>query len=213
MILLSALYTNIIFYSLMVIALTLLIFLYIYPSIKRYKESKHFNKFIYRKVYAIAMLNDYYLINNLPLYSENDEEYAINIDHILISNKFMYVIKDLYYKDVINGNKNDKVWLSYDKLGRTTEFKNPLMLNLIRCDRFSEAQQIDRSYFISIVVVNNDIQMKNIDDISTSNSYICKKKDLKKLISKIEKRNVSNFNPEGLEKAVMKIAKDLGRKY
>ena len=38
-----------------------------------------------------------------------------------------------------------------------------------------------------------------------------KEKDLKKLIKKIEKRNVSNFNETSLEKEVKSIAKEIGR--
>ena len=49
--------------------------------------------------------------------------------------------------------------------------------------------------------------------MNSSNSYICKKKDLAKLINKIEKRKVSDFNELELEKVIKQIALDLGRKY
>ena len=211
MILISALFNQIIFYIIVVLVSVLLIFLFIYPLIKHYRESHHFKNVCYKKIYAIAMFNDYYLINNLPIIKDN--EIVAQIDHVLFSNKFMYVIKDIYFNEIVNGNIYDKVWLLYNKNGKTSEINNPLMLNSFRCDKFSESKHIDRSFFISIVLVNDDIMMKNFDTMHGNNSYLCKRKDLAKLIKKIEKRNVSSFNAESLDKEVKSIADELGRKY
>ena len=101
--------------------------------------------------------------------------------------------------------------MQYDNKGNKEEITNPLLLNKLRCDTYCELRNSDRSFLVSIVVVNNDVKIKNLAELSSFNSYFVKEKDLKKLIKKIEKRNVSNFNETSLEKEVKSIAKEIGR--
>ncbi len=197
------------FFILLIFLLHIIIFLLFLPLYNYLFSKKNFKNKIYKIIYHYALINDFYLINNLELVK--DEEVKAVIDHVLFSNKYIYVIKSKYYDDVIDGKKEDKIWISYDKKCRKEEIFNPLLLNKERCDRFSLYKHLDRTFFISIVVVNNNIKLKNLSELNSFNSYICKIKDLKKLIKSIEKRNVSKFNTDSLDKEVKDIAKEIGR--
>ena len=48
-----------------------------------------------------------------------------------------------------------------------------------------------------------------MENLSDSSTIICKKKDLLKVIKNIEKRKVSKFNLEKLDREVKEIAKDI----
>ena len=185
------------------------IILFCWPFIKRNRNRKHFDKFAYKKISKIVRNHDYYLINDFPLIRDN--EVVANVDHAIFSDKFVYVIKTKYLGDIISANKNDNYWVSYDEKGNKKEFENPMLLNEARCAWFSEIKNIERSFFISIVLVNNDIQIKKPADLNSNNSFLCKKKNLARLIKKIEKRNVHVFNPQGLDKEVKSIAREIGR--
>lgn len=194
--------TLVVVFSLIILALIFL------PLIRNLYIKNHFQKCVYRKVYNCALYNDFYLINSLPI--SNGDRFS-PLDHVLFSDKYIYVIKDRYYKDAISASINDKVWLSYSSNGATTELPNPIMLNELRCNKFAISKNIDRSFFISIVVVNDDAYIEQKDELNSFNSFICRKKDLKKLINNIEKRDVSDFNAEILSKIVKDIWKETGR--
>lgn len=208
MVLLSKANGVIIFILLSIIIIIISIFFF-WPLISKTYKRKHFKKSVYNKIRSIADRYDFYLINNFPLLK--NEEVIASIDHALYSNKYIYLIKSKHYKDVIAAHRDDKIWLQYDNKGNKEEITNPLILNKLRCDTYCELRNSDRSFLISIVVVNNDVKIKNLAELSSFNSYFVKEKDLKKLIKKIEKRNVSNFNEVSLEKEVKSIAKEIGR--
>ena len=207
MFLLSLPEKRVIFIIVIIIATLLVVFLYVLPFIIRYNDHKNFKKQVYKNLYNLAMEKDYYLINNLPLVSENN--LVAKLDHIIFSNKYIYVIADKTYEDILSGKKEDNVWLSYSYSGDKKEINNPILLNEIRCDKFATIKKINRNYIISIVVVNNLAKINDIDSLNKSSSYICHKKDLRNVIKNIEKREVSEFNLDNLDREVKEIAKDI----
>ena len=203
-----SIFKNYLFLIFLIIILTLLVvFLYALPFIISYFDKRNFNKKIYKILYNLAMERDFYLINNFPLISNNN--LVAKLDHILFSDKYIYVINDKVYSDIIKPNKEDSVWESYTYKGEKENINNPLYLNNIRCDKFSSLKNINRNYIISIVVVNNLAKIDHMENLSDSSTIICKKKDLLKVIKNIEKRKVSKFNLEKLDREVKEIAKDI----
>ena len=209
--LISSLVTQSIYILFACILGIIILILLLMPAIYKSYSKSHFQKMVYRKIHNLVMYYDYYLINNFPL--KKGEDLITTLDHVLISNKYIYVIKDRYYQEPISASVNDMVWLAYNKKGAKTEFNNPIMMNNIRCDKFSNIKFIDRKCLISIVVVNDDAYVEKQEELNTFNSFFVRKKDLKKLIKTIEKRNVSAFNAEALDKKVMDIWKDTGREF
>lgn len=191
-----------------ILTLFVIIFLIVYPFAKRRYQFKNFKKIYYKKIRDIAEINDYYLINNLIL--RNNEQVICQIDHCLFGEKFIYVIKDRYYRGAIKGDKEDNIWIFYDKKGKTFEMENPMKVNELRVEKLSLMTQIDSSFFISIVVINDDAIVKNMENMSSNDSYIVSRKKLPKLIKSIESRDVKKIDEKQLNFAVQDISRLYG---
>ena len=191
-----------------ILTLFVIIFLIVYPFAKRRYQFKNFKKIYYKKIRAIAEINDYYLINNLIL--RNNEQVICQIDHCLFGEKFIYVIKDRYYRGAIKGDKEDNIWIFYDKKGKTFEMENPMKVNELRVEKLSLMTQIDSSFFISIVVIYDDAIVKNMENMSSNDSYIVSRKKLPKLIKSIESRDVKKIDEKQLNFAVQDISRLYG---
>lgn len=187
----------------------IVLFMLIYPFAKARYDFKNFQKIYYKEIKKIADLNDYYLINKLSI--RNNNQLICRIDHVLFGDKYIYVIKDRYYRGTICGSANDNAWLFYTKGDATIEIQNPMKVNEKRVDKLSLATQIDMSFFISIVIINDNCVIKNSQDLMRDNNFIVSKKNLKKLIKTIEKRNVSKMDPKQLEYAVQDISRLYGQ--
>jgi hypothetical protein len=195
---------KIIFISLCVILALFLIFLLFFPFIRRSYIFHNFKKVYYKKINNIVLNNDYLLINDLTL---NDRDGKIcTIDHLVFAQKYIYVIKDRYYRGGVSGKKEDNVWLFYGKQGQREEFENPMNINKKRIDKLANITHFDKEYFISIVLINNDCVIKNLKSLNSGDSYIVPYGKLNSLIKTIESRDVAPIEQKGLEKAVLEIA-------
>ncbi len=200
---------RIIFVVICILLGLLLVFIVLFPFIKRKYIFKNFKRVYYKKINSIVLDNDYLLINDLTL---NDREGKIcTIDHLIFADKYIYVVKDRYYRGGIAGNKEDNVWFFYGKQGQKEEFENPMNVNKKRIEKLSNITHFDSDYFISIVLINNDCVVKNLKSLQSNDSYIVPYNQLKKLIKTIESRNVPPIEQKGLEKAVLEIAQLKGK--
>ena len=189
--------------------LLLLLFLIIFPFAKRHYNFKNFQKIYYKEIRKIAEINDYHLINNLVI--KNNNHLICRIDHVLFGDKYIYVIKDRYYRGAISGKKEDSTWFFYSNQKKQFEMDNPMAMNEKRLEKLSLVTNIDKSFFISILVINDNCVVKNANELNKNNSFIVSKKNLRKLIKNIEKRNVKNMDQKQLEFAVQDISRLYGK--
>jgi len=195
---------RIIFIVVAIILALLLIALILFPFIKRHYEFKNFNEIYFKRINRIALDHDYLLINNLVLRDHNGV--ICRIDHILFCEKYIYVIKDRYYRGGISGNYNDNIWFFYGKKGIKEEFENPMHINEKRIEKLANITHFDKSYFVSIVLINDNAIVKNLKGMNSKDSFIIPYSKLKKLIKTIESKDVAPIDQKGLEKAVLEIA-------
>lgn len=195
---------RIIFIVIICILAILLLTLILFPFIKRKYELHNFQKIYYKKINRIALDNDYLLINNLVLRDHNGV--ICRIDHILFAEKYIYVIKDRYYRGGISGKYEDNIWFFYGKKGIKEEFENPMKINEKRIEKLANITHFDREYFVSIVMINNNTIVKNLKGMNTKTSFIIPASKLKKLVKSIESKQVAPIDQKGLEKAVLEIA-------
>ena len=198
-----------IFICALIFILLLLLFLIIFPFAKRHYNFKNFQKIYYKEIRKIAEINDYYLINNLVI--KNNNQLICRIDHVLFGDKYIYVIKDRYYRGAISGKKEDSTWFFYSNQKKQFEMDNPMAMNEKRLEKLSLVTNIDKSFFISILVINDNCVVKNANELIKNNSFIVSKKNLRKLIKNIEKRNVKNMDQKQLEFAVQDISRLYGK--
>lgn len=195
--------------KIIVISFSVLIFfllvLLFYPKI-RYEFMAKRHLYLYgKKIYKLALYNDYYLINKCEL--RISEEEVVHLDHLLFGDKFIYVIKDRYFPGSLKGNAGDLNFLFYEHYRpKSRIIPNPLLMNAERIDKIVLFTNLHPSYFINIIVVNDDLLLDDIKTL-TGQEYVVKIGQLPKLVEAIEKRDVPELEPAKLEKAVQDMAK------
>ena len=80
----------------------------LFPIFKTMYIKKHLVPYFGKRIYHIALYNDFYLINEVNLKLDEDSE--AHIDHLLFGEKYIYVIKDRYYDGAIDGQEKDSNW-------------------------------------------------------------------------------------------------------
>lgn len=194
--------------SILLIGLILLAILY--PIFRKKYMYRNFRYVYHKKIYSIAEKNDYLLLNNVHL--RNKEVSIATIDHILFARKYIYVIKDRFYKGAISGNKSDSVWLLFIKQSGRTEIHNPMSINKTRIEKLISLTGISKDLFISIILVNDDCVIQNPKDLNSKRSYIVSVNQLPKLIKNLEKnKDIKDINQETLEVAVQEIYRLYGK--
>jgi hypothetical protein len=145
---------------------------------------------IKRKLKKIAKNNDYLLLNNLVLYI-NDYNY-IEIEHLLIANKYIYVLTSKSYYGDINGIASDNVWRLY-KGSRLSHISNPLPNNLKRLRTVAHLTNLDEKNFISLVIINKPSFTNDIRS-SRDNEFVVRENELTSFIKEQEgKKTVNEF--------------------
>lgn len=194
--------------SILLIGLILLAILY--PIFRKKYMYRNFRYVYHKKIYSIAEKNDYLLLNNVHL--RNKEVSIATIDHILFARKYIYVIKDRFYKGAISGNKSDSVWLLFIKQSGRTEIHNPMSINKTRIEKLISLTGISKDLFISIILVNDDCVIQNPKELNSKRSYIVSVNQLPKLIKNLEKnKDIKDINQETLEVAVQEIYRLYGK--
>ena len=188
------------------LAIILLLAVLVYLLVINILRITRFKNSFGRKIYQVAMDNDYYLINLFSF--PTDDNHQICIDHILFGERYIFCISDYNYCGVLEGHQQDQLWYFYPRgiRGKKQTIKNPLVDNRKKVEKLSLLTGAEKSFFISIVLLNNDCY---IDDIKCSarDEYIRNIKEFARLVTAIESRPIDTMEPKALERAVQDIAK------
>ena len=84
-------------------------------------------------------------------------------------------------------------------------------INEKRVEKLSLVTQIDPSFFISVVIINDNCVIKNANELNKDNSFIVSRKNLKKIIKMVERRDVKRMDQKQLEYAVQDISRLYGK--
>ena len=82
---------------------------------------------------------------------------------------------------------------------------NALMVNDKRVKKFLKFTKFDKSFVISVVVVNNDCKINELAN-NDNDSYVVKIKNLEKLVKEIEGRDVGEIDQMQLLNVVNELA-------
>lgn len=181
--------------------LLFIIGLFIYKRVykkKRYKEAT------YLTLAHLAKLNDYLLLNNFKL--DFDDQHVANIDHILISKKYIFLITDFDLSGVISGELRDPLLRVVDNYKSAVNVSNPLNYNINLVKRLHTSYRFDPSFLKGLVVINDDAVV-NINSQSEQ-FFMVRRKDLKKLIKKFDKEKIANLKEKDVLYFISKLDKD-----
>jgi hypothetical protein len=185
--------------------ITLSLVMLFYPWLKDTYASTHLNEVFNRLLYKTIHLYDYYLIPNVKIKLPGNE--PVTIDHLVFGDKFIYAIKDLYFKGGLLGNAKDKEWQYFPfkhKKNDSQYIPNPFLINQKRIEKLSIVTGLDQRLFISIILVNNKAIIDHIP-FSNDYEYIVNIRRFKKLLRAIEARDVPPFKTDVLAKAVLDV--------
>lgn len=170
-----------------------------FPYVYRLVYRKKFKSIYGRKIYQIAMREDYYLINLLTLKSHDNSKLVI--DHLMFGNKFIYVFYDFYCEANVYGKSSDNSLLIKGKK-ENCYHDNPVNIARQQMRELSVLINFDESLFVPIALVNDSCNIINYDD---NNSLVYVRK-LKDVIKYYESKDVDPLNQEQLLYAVHDIA-------
>ena len=172
--------------AVVIILLALLAFLFIY-------RSRHVKELTYLKLNKIAQENDYLLLNNYRIHI--DDNHVANIDHILITDKFIVIINDFKISGVISGDYNDDELRNINK-NKQNQIVNPLNLNINLAKRLALFNDLSFDLIKGLAVVNSD------SVINITNNFdqfkIVRLKDLTKEIKRIDSINVKKLKEDNI---------------
>ena len=189
-----------------VVVLFLVIVLY-FPISGAYRRH-HFQTHFYKRVYKVALENDYYLINQY-LFKIDTAKLAM-VDHILFGEKYIYVILSKYYEGDLLGKSSDKSLIFISHKGKKCYTDNPIIQSKQLTSKLSSSTGLDASLLIGIILINDDCKVEVQSD--SKQFYIIQRKRFPALIKAIESRPVNEINEAQLAKAVQSIAKENKRK-
>ena len=180
-------------------ALLLIVLVTIFVK-KNFFNNKNVDKAVYKKLYRLAHLNDYLLLNNYKI--TISEKTSLVLNHVLISNKFIILINDFNYSGVISGSYSDEQLLLHDKKGERL-ILNPLTYNRNILKRVALLNDLDTSFLKGVVVFANNT-LFDIKEIP-SQYYVCQKKDLASIIKEIDSIDVKPFKEDTVERFIAKL--------
>lgn len=192
-----------IFVVVSVIVVSAVTFMLLYSPVKRFLNKKFTIRMYYRRVRRVVDDRDLLLINNFKNYTAEQE--AFHIDHIVIGEKYFYVIRDRYYAGALAAAATDNSWVFY-RGNEARLIPNPMLRNELRVERLSLMCNIPSKEIISIVLINDDCLLTPIHN-ANPNSYIVSLRKLPKLIADLESDpNVAPLEARDAEIAARDLA-------
>jgi hypothetical protein len=187
---------NIIFYTMIGLGLIAsILFIFkdnvedIYVGIaKNYRIKLQIKKFV--------EINDYLYLSKVVL-RVAEKEYVI-VDHLILGDRFIYVIASKFYYGYVNGKDIDAKWVVSD--GATTEIvNNPFYANEVRIDFLTRIMNVSRDKFVNLVMLAKTAVVDNIE-LNSDYYHLVNERTLYSEIKKFEDDARFNiFDPKDLE--------------
>lgn len=170
-----------------IIVIGLLVFLFY----RNFLKKRRLKQSVYHTLYRYANFNDCLLLNDYRVHI--DSENVGDIDHVLVTDKFIYIIHDFPISGLITGKYNDEQLILSTKR-EDKSILNPLNYNRNLTKRVALFNDLDNSFLKGIVVINDD-SVIDISDIPSQFSIV-QRSGLKKLLKEIEDEEVKPFKED-----------------
>ena len=193
------------FICLLILLCLAIIFFITYPIFKRRLLSRNFNNFCNKKIAYISKRNKFKFLNNLNLENFNSEK--LGIDNIILGNKYIYIISNYYYDGVVKGELEDNSWNYFKKSSLNSVYVDNLYKKAKQIvDEFTSLIHVNQGLIIQISLISNecDFQVKNTNSQS---SFVIHYSYLKRLIKKLESRNIASIGNENINACYEEIKK------
>lgn len=181
------------FLLIIIYVLIIIIFIVLVLKIRKILKGNFGEANIFRRLKRIYNQYDYPYINQIIL-PINKESFAY-YDSIVFGNKFIYIL------EIKNHSGNIKVdaiddWIYLDKNKEKYTIVNPFYELELKKHILNRFLEIDRSRIIEVVVYNNNTKCIG----NKKNHHLIAVNQIAALIKHYEKKDVSRFTPDLIEK-------------
>lgn len=163
-----------------------------YGPVKRFLFRHWTIRMYYRKVNQVVLDHDFYLINDFKGKTAGAETF--HIDHVIIGNKYVYVVRDRFYDGTLLSNPDDQSWL-YCSGSKSRYIQNPLIYNRLRAERLRLLGPIDSHIILPVVLVNDDCFYTPFEQ-SPELGYFVSLRQFPKFIDRKESEPIAPIDPD-----------------
>lgn len=126
----------------------------------------------------LCIIPNSYLINNVTFYSQNEK--SVQIDHVLVSSRGIFVIETKSYSGRIYGNNSNLEWTQVLNFGSVkNRFYSPVKQNNTHI--YELGKKLDKPMFNCVVFVRGDIskvESKNVFDLTSIYKFVMAKPEI-----------------------------------
>lgn len=159
-------------------------------------------KRITAKLKKFAIDHDFPLLSDVVIQVREDK--YVKIDHIMIGNKYIYVIACRCYYGYLNAKGIDEKWCLY-KRDKLVHIDNPLKVNRQRMKRLSELLENSIEDFVNIVYLSRPVVAGKIEG-GNNKEFVLFEDDFEKFIEVYEKEcKLNEFSVKSINEAAKKI--------
>lgn len=154
------------------------------------------------KLKKFAIDHDFPLLSDVVIQVREDK--YVKIDHVMIGNKYIYVIACKCYYGYLNAKAIDEKWVLYrrDKL---KHIDNPLKNNYKRMKILSSLLDNSIEDFVNIIYLSKPVVTNKIEG-SNSKEFVLYEDDFEKFIEVYEKEcELNEFSVKSINEAAKKI--------
>lgn len=159
-------------------------------------------KRITAKLKRFAVDHDFPLLSDVVIQIREDK--YIKIDHIMIGNKYIYVIACKCYYGYLNAKAIDEKWVLY-KRDKLVHVENPLRYNEKRIRILSNLLDNSIEDFVNIVYLSKPVVTSKIEG-SDKKEFVIYEDDFENFIEVYEKEcKLNEFSIKSINEAAKKI--------
>ena len=191
-----------------------LVILFLFFLVRNKNQKSNHEMEYYKVIRSIADCEDYYLLNNFKFNVYGSK--VATIDHLLVGEKYFYIILSMYYDGNLSGAENDASLRLTTKETGTSYTDNPLFISKTLIQYLSSKTNVSSSFMIGIVLVNDSCQINlTSEKLPNGNTipndekiyFLTNVSKLKNLIKKIESRPIKKLNAKSLDSVIKGLDK------
>ncbi|MBQ0008858.1 MAG: hypothetical protein KBS97_01060 [Firmicutes bacterium] len=184
-------------FALILLLVLAVVFFITYPILSRKIITKKYDVFCAKKIKTISTKNGYKFLTDLSLSSFNKLE--LGIDHIIFGKKYIYILTNYMFDGDIKGASDNNSWILKKSHNQGSEYIDNISLQLSeKRGVFSSKIAANPELIIPVAIVNNNCEIR-VEGINNNSTFVIHYSSLKKLIKKLESRDVANLDEEQVE--------------
>lgn len=160
------------------------------------------NARIRKKIKKLVNEFDYLYLHDLCL--RLDVGKYINVDHVIVADKFIYIVESKFWLGYIYGNDEDEKWLLNDGKG-TIYVDNPLRNLRFKVKVLSNILNISEDNFVNMICIADCGKIKEINVKDNTCKVLNEKDTISYIIEKEKHARINVYKSEEVEKIAHKL--------